>query len=352
MPRYPHPTRSSRVAILWLLLCVCVFGAGASQAAGIHEERYIPVGGIEQWIEIHGQNESNPILLWLNGGPGGSMVPNAYAYEPWEKHFTVVMWDQRGEGKTFEKYGASLADTMSISRMSLDGIEVAEYLHKRLPKAKLIVLGHSWGTVLGIHMVRSRPDLFAAYVGTGQVTSLLTQMEATYPRLLAYAEKMGNQEAVDELTRAGIPSPANPNGYDVTTNWSAAFEPDEVPAMESARQPPEDRPDYLDQGEEFSWNTLNDALNHEDLTALGTNFSLPMFFIQGELDFVTDTPAVREYYNHIKAPVKNLVLMKDHGHLAIMQDRDGFLDALVTTVLPVVHPIAADSGMTVSSTAN
>ncbi|HTR01503.1 MAG TPA: alpha/beta hydrolase [Candidatus Acidoferrum sp.] len=327
-----------RSRLLPLVAASLLLGFGSARAAPVDEERYVSVGDIDEWIEIHGQSDRNPILLWINGGPGGSMIPNAFAYQPWENRFTMVMWDQRGEGKTFEKYGATLADTMTVERMSQDGIAVAEYLHKRMPKAKIVLLGHSWGTVLGIHMVRNRPDLFAAYVGTGQVTSLPKQIEATYPQLLAYAEKMGNADAVQELIKGGVPSSENPTGYDVTNNWSAAFEPDELPAMESTRQPPEDRPDYLDAGEEFSLNTLNDALNRENLPALGSNFKLPMFFIQGEHDFVTDTSKVREYYNQITAPVKRLVLLKDHGHLAIMQDRDGFLNTLVTHVLPVITP--------------
>src|SRR5579871_1755927 len=132
---------------------------------GIDEAMYVKIGGNEQWIQIRGQDRNNPVLLCLHGGPGATWIPLTALFVPWEKDFTVVQWDQRGAGKTLEVSGASIAATMSVDRMTQDGIEVAEFLRTHLHKDKVILLGHSSGSILGIHIVKQRPDLFYAYVG-------------------------------------------------------------------------------------------------------------------------------------------------------------------------------------------
>jgi len=121
----------------------------------------------------------------FSGGPGFSTIPSTPAYSGWEAAFTVVMWDQRGEGKTFERSGRSVAASMTIAQMTQDGIEVAEYLRRRLGKDKIVLLGWSWGTILGVNMVEERPDLFSVYVGTGQVVAMQEGEAIAYANVLA-----------------------------------------------------------------------------------------------------------------------------------------------------------------------
>lgn len=104
--------------------------------SGINEALLVRIGGIDQWVQIRGQNRDNPVLQWLHGGRDfrGSSSPWTF---------------QRGDRKTFEKYGRSIAGTMTMERMAQDGIEVAEYLKDHLNKDKIILLGHSWVRCLG-----------------------------------------------------------------------------------------------------------------------------------------------------------------------------------------------------------
>jgi pimeloyl-ACP methyl ester carboxylesterase len=134
----------------------------------IQEERFVSLGGIDQWITIRGADSANPVLLIVHGGPGDaqSSLPGVYAL--YEKDFTIVQWDQRGAGRTFAKNPSS---PPKPERVELDGIELAQYLCNYLAKKKILVLGHSWGSHLAIEMVQKRPDLFAAYIGTEQVGS-------------------------------------------------------------------------------------------------------------------------------------------------------------------------------------
>ena len=85
-----------------------------SSAQGIDEASYVPIGGIEQWVTIRGEDRSNPVLLFLHGGPGDVTNPWSFAFfAPWEKYFTVVQWDQRGAGRTLRKTGRAVASTMT-----------------------------------------------------------------------------------------------------------------------------------------------------------------------------------------------------------------------------------------------
>jgi len=131
-------------------------------ATGIDEVRFVRVGDIDQWISIRGRNRANPVLLVLHGGPGIalSVMPRDFLWT-WTSDFTIVQWDQRGAGQTLGRAGP-VGEDVTIDRMTADGIELAEYLQQHLEKKKIVVLGVSWGSMLGVHMVKARPDLFYA----------------------------------------------------------------------------------------------------------------------------------------------------------------------------------------------
>ena len=186
---------------------------------GIDEAMFVPIGGIDQWIQIRGQNRDNPVLLWLHGGPGFSTVIDTAEFVSWEKDFTVVMWDQRGDGKTFEKYGRSVSGTMTMERMADDGIEVAEYLRQHLKKDKVILLGHSWGSMLGIRMISKRPDLFSVYVGTGQSVNFSRALEVSYPLILQKARALGYSRVVAEIEAVGPPPYTSAQQWFVPVGW-------------------------------------------------------------------------------------------------------------------------------------
>src|SRR5213594_2959063 len=122
---------------------------------GIDEANYVKIGGLEQWITIRGEDRKNPVLLFLHGGPGDATNPWGYAgFRNWLKYFTVVQWDQRGAGRTFGRNGAAAASTITIERMVQDGVELAEMVTKKLHTDKIVLVGHSWGSVLGFFMVK------------------------------------------------------------------------------------------------------------------------------------------------------------------------------------------------------
>jgi pimeloyl-ACP methyl ester carboxylesterase len=137
---------------------------------GIDDAFFASIRGREEHVRIRGQDKSNPVVLLVHGGPGFSNEPDTPFLLPYEQTYTVVQWDQPGAGRTFRRAGNDLPDVLTVEDVVDDGIAVAEIVKERLRVDKVIVLGWSWGTVVGVEMARKLPDLFAAYVGTGQLT--------------------------------------------------------------------------------------------------------------------------------------------------------------------------------------
>jgi pimeloyl-ACP methyl ester carboxylesterase len=191
---------------------------------GIDEAMFVPIGGINQWITIRGQNRDNPVVLFLHGGPGTptNLLDFPFA-KAWTASFTLVQWDQRGAGKTFGSGGTSATD-MTIDRMTQDGIELAQYLRGHLQKNKIIIVGHSWGAILGVHMAKARPDLFYAYVGTGQVADARENEALNFARVLQKAHDLGDTKALAELEASGSPPYHVMKALTTQRIWAQAYE--------------------------------------------------------------------------------------------------------------------------------
>jgi pimeloyl-ACP methyl ester carboxylesterase len=317
-----------------------------NKARGINEAGYIKIGGIDQWVQIRGDDRNNPILLYLNGGPGFTTIGGTYWYRAWERRYTMVMWDQRGEGKTFERSGTSVRDTMTISSFTHDGIALAEYLTHRLHKKKIILLGHSWGSMLGVHIVQARPDLFSVYVGTGQLVDEKQTAQASYPLLVARAHSLRNTLAEQQLLAAGPPPyPPDVRKWIPLETWAQALDPpsrdEHSPSasqfwltLRGFFEPREVAPGVTP-AVQFSMSTLWPDMIQDDLTLLGPRFEMPVVLIQGTEDITTVTALAKSYFDRIDAPNKRFISLAGAGHLAIFRDRIGFLEALEEYVRPL-----------------
>lgn len=311
-------------------------------AKGIDEASYVRIGGIEQWVTIRGQDRANPVLLFLHGGPGDVTNPWTFAlFAPWEKHFTVVQWDQRGAGRTLRKTGRAIVPTMTLDRMTQDGVEVAEYLRQHLAKDKIIVVAHSFGSIIGLRMVRARPGLFYAYVGTGQVGDSSRNYSVAYDALLKKAQATANRQAFNELKSIGPPPYASGQGYQVQRKWSNRFEGAEQflhgtigLTLVAPGNSVEDLNDSAD-GQMLSGEQLVPLTRSLTPKDLGLEFAIPMLFFQGTEDFTSPTELARQYLASIKAPHKEFVPIEG-GHFAVFMNSDQFLRELVARVIPLV----------------
>jgi pimeloyl-ACP methyl ester carboxylesterase len=313
---------------------------------GVDEGRYITIGGIEQWITIRGEDRRNPVLLFLHGGPGDATNPWGYAaFRSWLKTFTVVQWDQRGTGRTLGKNGPSQATTITIDRMVQDGIELAEMLRRTLQKDTIILVGHSWGSILGVLMAKARPDLFSAFVGTGQVADPQRNYRVAYDALLEKATRLGEARAIRELKAVGPPPYADGRGYGVQRKWANLFEGADFfiasmvgLALNAPDYRPHDINDWFD-GQMISAEQLvpqTSATSALTAKALGGDFALPVFVFQGAEDFTTPTSLARTFVQSIRAPRKAFVTIPEGGHFAVFMKRDAFLHELVARVRPAI----------------
>src|SRR5215469_15742247 len=326
-----------------IFLAAVAVTAGAQTARVIDRTTFVPLGGLEQWISIRGEDRSNPVLLVIHGGPGDAQWPEAEMYNPWEKSFTVVQWDQRGAGHTFGCYGINTPD-VTLDRVSKDGVELAEYLCHQLGKKKIVVLGHSWGSIVATRMVQMRPDLFAAYVGTGQVTNWAAMVNTQYDLVLAKARKDGDQATIKEL-EANRPDPTNAQQYfsfsgkyNVRALWAPSDQEwlqhlrSQLPEIQASNR---EHPKYLEEGMEFqSEHVLPDQLA-TNLPKTACHLDTAYFVIQGQNDIVTPTHAVIDYFKCVKSPKKELILIPNAGHFAFMTAANKFLELLKSKVRPV-----------------
>jgi pimeloyl-ACP methyl ester carboxylesterase len=311
---------------------------------GIDEANYVKVGGLEQWITIRGEDRRNPVVLFLHGGPGDAINPWAYAgFRNWLKYFTVVQWDQRGAGRTFGRNGAAVASTITVERMVQDGVELAELLSKRLQKDKIVLVGHSWGSILGVFMAKARPDLFHAFVGTGQVADPTRNYAVAYAALVDRASRAGNSEALRELNEVGPPPYKDGKGFAVQRKWSNLFEGADVFlastlgfALTAPGYSLGDINDWFD-GQGVSAEHLVPQTSVLDPKLLGGEFAVPVFVIQGAEDFTTPTSLAKAYLNSLHAPRKAFVALEGAGHFAVFTKQDAFLKELRARVLPLIH---------------
>jgi pimeloyl-ACP methyl ester carboxylesterase len=312
---------------------------------GVDQALFVRIGGIDQWIAIRGQDRDNPVLLLLHGGPGVALSP--YPRDVifnWTKDFTLVEWDQRGAGKTYGRSGP-LAPGVTIERMAEDGIEVAEFLGQRLHKQKVIVVGLSWGTILGVHMAKQRPDLFYAYVGTGQMVNEREAEPLDYRSVLDKARARGDRRATSELQSIGPPPYSTQGKLGVQRKWARAYEPGTQSSLDLLRTilfdsnaTPGELRDYIrgivDSQDHFFGEDMTGPLNSVDLTALA-DFAIPFFVFQGADDDIAPASLARAYLARITAPQKQFVAIAGAGHTALNTRSDEFLRLLDDRVRPL-----------------
>jgi pimeloyl-ACP methyl ester carboxylesterase len=319
---------------------------------GVHADRsidegmFVPINGVDQWVTIRGGDGGNPALLLLGGG-GSRMTP---FFAPWEKDFTVIQWDPPGAGATQGLNGDAGTGPLTLNRIARDAIAVAEFVRQRLNVNKIAVVGVSGGTIIGLKMVKQRPDLFAAYVGTGQFVNWARQDALSYAMILEQARAAGDQPAVAELEQIGAPPYKDAATDAIKSKYAGAFTPAEKAAfaslapgvMADIKAPPRDAR-YVPKGVELedvraramaTYEKLRGEMLAFDARRLGLEFGVPMFFFQGERDAYSVTSEVRAYEAEIRAPKKMLVLVEGGGHSCIFM-RDGFLRLLNSHVRPV-----------------
>ena len=170
-----------------------ILGADGHVLAGsIATLQQVHLGGTDQWVLIRGRSIHNPVLLVLHGGPG---MPELGVWrflsglKSLENNFIVVNWDQRGAGKSYQAIDPT--SHMTVDQFVSDATQLTNYLRQRFHQQRIYVAGASWGTTLGTLLVQRHPELFAAYIGTGQMVSQTATDQIMWRDTIAWAQRTG-----------------------------------------------------------------------------------------------------------------------------------------------------------------
>lgn len=320
-------------------------------ANGVERLETVRIGGINQWLSIRGVDRRNPVLLMIHGGPGYVSMPTSWFFQRgWEDYFTVVQWDQRGAGKTYTSNDpAQVAPTMTRERMVADAEEVIGFLRKEFKKEKIFVLGHSWGSYIGLSIAQRHPEWLHAYVGAGQLIDGPESERRGWQFALERAERGGNKQAVKELKSiAPYASPGRPvtlkdlylqrkwlGEYGGAVSRRTGFGA-EIAAVALS-------PEYTDadlaqiwKGNDFSANALLvDVLNVNlnDVTA----FKCPVFIFNGRDDYNVSSSVAAEWFARVEAPSKSLVWFEHSAHEMFNEEPGKMLVSLVQHLRPIAE---------------
>jgi pimeloyl-ACP methyl ester carboxylesterase len=317
-------------------------------AGGIQDDRYVKIGGIEQWISVRGRHPDAPIILFLHGGPGFSSIPTSWRFlQSWEEDYVLAQWDQRGAGKTYEINQATrVQPTMSVERMLADAEEVTQYLRTTYHRPKIVLVGYSWGSILGAMLAQRHPDWFSVYVGIGQVVDFPSNERLGYEATIAAAQAAHDDQAIKALrTLSPFPDSAHPdrnleklvNERQVMAKYHGIVwhgEPTDYDRQEELS------PDYTsadfqarNAGIMFSLRALWGQVQTVSFT--GSNkFKLPVVFLHGRHDLNASAQLMSEWFPTLEAPSKKLIWFEDSGHYVYEEEPAKALLALIRDVLP------------------
>jgi pimeloyl-ACP methyl ester carboxylesterase len=304
----------------------------------------VTINGTEQWITIRGHDRSKPILLNLGmGGPGGGGFSTRSLYEPLEKDFMIVSWDEPGTGKAYRAHPISL---LTVDRFVEDAYTLTMYLRERFHQDKIYVYGVSWSSIIGIKLIQQHPELFYGYIGNGQMVNTTENDILGYELALDYLMKKGDLKTLDTLRRNGPPPYT---GENVTGKYVAYLDVLNVymgmPRL-SVIVPIvpffATEYGYVDKinhtrGIIDSFDAIYPQLEGLDFITQAPKLEVPVYFFAGRNDVNAMYTIVQEYYDVLEAPRKDLIWL-DGGHGLNGDNVHQFVDMMVNKVLVETYP--------------
>ncbi len=317
---------------------------GSTLTGSVAELVEVDIGGHQLSMMIRGTSADNPILLYLDGGPGGTGIGGMRNHlAALEEHFLVVTWDQRGAGKSYDQIDP--ISTLTFDNAISDTIEVTNYLRDRFGGGtdKVYLVGNSYGTILGVRAVQQQPELYAAFIGTGQMVSPSETDQIIYTDTLAWAERIGNSAVVDELTKIGPPPYTRILDYEPTLSYLDDVYPyDHSPNDEGAGAFTEnllaDEYSLVDEVHNLagffdSFSIIYPQLQDIDFRLDATQLDVPVYIVEGRYEVRGRSEPAHEWFADLQAPSKEMVVFDTSGHRPLFEQPDEFVAYMVDTVL-------------------
>ena len=320
---------------------------GAIVAGSIAELTRVEIGGHEQALMIRGRSVQSPVLLFLAGGPGGSELGTMRNRgELLERDFVVVTWDERGAGKSASELDPT--STLTLEQTIGDTIALTNYLRERFDERKIYLVGNSWGSLLGVLAAKRHPELYYAFVGSGQMVSPTTTDRMFYEDTLAWAQRTGDSGLVNTLRANGAPpydnlwkyEPALSHEHDwnVYPGFDSAQDEIEMPGnlfveeytlMEKLRS----MGAFMD-----TFSVLYPQLSKIDFRRDVRTLELPVYLVQGAHEARGRALPAKEWFSELRAPKKQYIVFGRSGHKALFEQPERFHTVMTDTVLAGTYP--------------
>ena len=300
----------------------------------------VELNGRKQWISIRGWDKNAPVLLFLEGGPGGTqMAAVRYELAKLEKHFVVVNWDQPGSGKS---YYAEKTKNITAQTYIENGYALTEYLKERFSQDKIYLVGESWGSALGIFLVDKYPESYRALIGTGQMVDFAETERIDYAKAIEIAKSKGDIALIERLNANG-----EPPYYGKDVIWKSAVYLNYLSAYMAAN-PKIQNPGYntfrdvgsseyglLDKLNFFrgivnTYNHVYQQLYDIDMRTDYKKLDVPVYFFLGRYDVNAPTALVEEYVQVLDAPDKRIVWFEHSGHNPWINEREKFVGEVLS----------------------
>lgn len=308
---------------------------------GVEEETYLDLCGQKQYCLIRGENVNNPVIIWIHGGPASPDTMETYAFSNVLKEdYTVVAWNQRGCGRTYYKNKDidPNNETATFQQAQADLDALVDYLCDRFHQEKVILVGHSYGTMVGGKYAIDHPDKVAAYIGVGQMGAGGSDIYA-YEDALSIAKENGDDTEAMVAAFEKYQADASLENMLALRNYVSPYH---TPEKESnyiwtaLTSPYLGVNDVLWFGKQLGSlsdfvdlnGQLFDYISREDVYAYGTEFQMPVGFISGSCDWITPVKYTEDYYNTITAPQKEMRLIDGWGHTVPMENPEEFAETL------------------------
>lgn len=306
----------------------------------------VVLGNQNQWVLIRGYDVSNPVLIFLHGGPGSPCIfYSRYAMAGLEHDFTVVSWDQRGCGKSYAEY----IDPGSITYQQLmsDAQELILQMRNRFGVDKVYLMGISWGSILGSRIARDHPEWLHAYIGIGQVVNVQRTLPIAFQAAMDEALELGNQQAIDELTALMNDGTIDWDETNTIQKWLEVFgfgDLHDTSLYETLAPVLSTVSEYTqaDWNNQERWEDLYQAatinqdntwLTSLDLISQIPRLDVPVFFLCGTFDYKTPSILVEEYVDGLEAPFgKQIIWFENSAHMPLIEERNAFHQAMIHTV--------------------
>ncbi len=311
-------------------------GNGQPLPGSVAELTSVPIGGHDQALMIRGRSTDNPVLLYLAGGPGGTDLGAMRGDVGLEQDFLVVTWEQRGVGKSYAALDP--AETLTVDQMVADAIEVTNYLRARFDEEKIYLVGNSWGTILGVLAVQQQPELYHAYVGTGQMVSTTETDRMFYEDTLAWAGRTGNTELADTLREQGPPPYGDLLAYEPALSHEHDWNP--YPELDTSKEmpgnlfvPENSLMDRINGLRSFldTFSVLYPQLSDTDLRSSASSLDVPVYMVIGAHEARGRAVPANEWFELLAAPSKERVVFEHSGHRPAFEEPAAFA-ALMTRI--------------------